>query len=79
MTRPHTAEELRTRLLEIAADSSWAGWQRIYAKYAAREDGARLGFPLTPADLSDDAVRAALEDLHVQRRAEAFAGPGRDL
>jgi hypothetical protein len=69
-----TPEALRIRLGEIAADPAWSTLLRLYARYASRGDAARRGFAVTPADLSDEAIRAALEELYAVRRAAAFGG-----
>lgn len=67
-TAQYTPEQLRNRLLEIWDDHSWPGVYRSAAKTATYPDATDLGFAITPPDLSDDAIRAALYDSILKRR-----------
>jgi hypothetical protein len=67
----YTSVQLRTRLLEIADDPSWAGAHRVMAKGAVT--GVDL-IAIQPSDLSDDAIKDALYDATVMR-----LGAGSDL
>lgn len=59
---PYTVEELQARLLQVWADPSWSVPFRSAARMAAHPDVDTVAprFVIRPADLSDDAVRAAL-------------------
>jgi hypothetical protein len=59
----YTSDQLRSRLLEIADDPSWASAHRVMAKDAVNGDLNAV----RPADLSDDAIKDVLFDATVMR------------
>jgi hypothetical protein len=63
----YTSAELNTRLSEIADDPAWSGAFRAMAKEATAARADELGFTITPADLSDQAIHAALLAAAVDR------------
>lgn len=62
----YTPVELQARLSQVADDPAWSGPLRVFARNASCNSP---GFAVEPADLSDEALRTALVEAVVDRKA----------